>query len=189
MGRSSVSIQKREMEKTNGEKWVQRDIHAERRKRGVAQWQKMYCVIQDKHILYIHHNFHNYNVMQLHFWSNLWVFCQIRKILRHCSGVCRIADKNQETSAPLQLKCPQIMTDLKEMATNQFVVFAGQLGKPLVKFQYGYNGHQIPETQDTVEWFTCYKYEAVRSPVTAETHLFSRWLKSCRLSSLVSCVK
>lgn len=37
------------------------------------------------------------------------------------------------------------------MATNQFVVFTGEFGKPLVKLQYGYNGHQVPEMQDTVE--------------------------------------
>lgn len=37
------------------------------------------------------------------------------------------------------------------MATNQFVVFTGEFGKPLVKLQYGYDGHQIPETQDIVE--------------------------------------
>lgn len=38
------------------------------------------------------------------------------------------------------------------MPTNQFVVFTGEFGKPLVKLQNGYNGHQIPEMQDTVEW-------------------------------------
>lgn len=37
------------------------------------------------------------------------------------------------------------------MATNQFVVFTGEFGKPLVKLKYGYNGHQIPETQQTAE--------------------------------------
>lgn len=46
------------------------------------------------------------------------------------------------------------MTGFKRMATNQFVVFTWELGKPLVKLQYGYNGHQIPEMQDTVQWFT-----------------------------------
>lgn len=40
------------------------------------------------------------------------------------------------------------------MATNQFVVFTREFGKPLVKLQHGYNGHQIPEMQDREERFT-----------------------------------
>lgn len=74
------------------------------------------------------------------------------------------------------------------MATNQFVVFTREFGKPLVKLQHGYNGHQIPEMQDREERFTSV-INVKLSGEMSDTHLFSRWLKSCKLSSLVSCVK
>lgn len=37
------------------------------------------------------------------------------------------------------------------MSTDQFVVFTGEFGKPLVKLQDSDNGHQIPEIRNTEE--------------------------------------
>lgn len=50
------------------------------------------------------------------------------------------------------------------MSTNQFVVFTGEFGEPLVKLQDSNNGHQIPEIQNGVEWLQfgiCYSSKAL----------------------------
>lgn len=39
--------------------------------------------------------------------------------------------------------------DFEKRGTNQFVVLGGELGEPLVELQDSYNGHQIPEEEQT----------------------------------------
>lgn len=85
-------------------------------------------------------------------------------------------EQPRNNSAPAADTWSQIMTGFKKTATNQFVVFTGEFGKPLVKLQHGYNGHQIPEMQDTVQWFRNIKLSRFRLNVglLLQTHTCSQ---------------